>query len=354
MDSSAQRLASQSVSVLVGTATQLSRGTRAGPTTARYADLFECVLFKVLSPEEWKLDDRFRLGFWLGKTARGDDHLIFDGDDVRQCRTVKRRPEYFRWDRERVDAVDVHPQRTRPPRQRALHDRPKRYITWAYIRKYGGTPNCKACAVDGPSHSQECRERFEAIFLKEEEEKALMDAAAATAASMAHQDEASTNPDTAAHPGTVPMNVEFPKDAVVPETSTGGAASSSMGQFVNTPVDMEITETELRRSEFEEVPESRKVRRINGLAVCSMDMVGAAQADYDNPQLSGEEFERKADEESSAVHTHEGEPMKSFEVPTSERDIIGVKSGVLLDPANVQAASQKESTVLQDTRWSSW
>ena len=116
-------------------------------------DLFECVLFKVLSQDEAKLDDRFRLGVWLGKTARGDDHLIFDGDDVRKCRTVKRRLVYLRWDRERVDAVDVHPQRTRPPRQRARHDRPKRYITWAYIRKYGGTPNCKACAVDGPSHS---------------------------------------------------------------------------------------------------------------------------------------------------------------------------------------------------------
>ena len=63
------------------------------------------------------------------------------------------------------------------------------YITWAYFRKYGGTPNCKACAVDGPSHSKECRERFEVIFLKEDEEKALKDAAAATAASMAHQDE---------------------------------------------------------------------------------------------------------------------------------------------------------------------
>ena len=29
-------------------------------------DLFECVLFKVLSPEEAKLDDRF--GVWVGKT----------------------------------------------------------------------------------------------------------------------------------------------------------------------------------------------------------------------------------------------------------------------------------------------
>ena len=151
-------------------------------------------------------------------------------------------------------------------------------------------------------------------------EKALIDAAAATAASMAHQDEvaaSSTNPDTTAHPGTAPMNVEFPKEAVVPETSTGGAASSSMGQFCDTPGCMEISETDLKRSEFEEVPESRKVRRINGLVVCSTDIVGAAQADYDNSQLSGQEFERKADEESDAVHTHEGEPMESFEVPIS-------------------------------------
>ena len=34
--------------------------------------------------------------------------------------------------------------------------------------------------------------------------------------------------------------------------------------------------------------------------------------------------------------------MKSFEVPISERNIIGVKSGVVLDPAKVQAARQKE------------
>ena len=177
--------------------------------------------------------------------------------------------------------------------------------------------------MDGPSHSKECRERFETIFLEEEEWKALMDAAAATAASMAHLDEvaaSSTNPDTTAHPGTVPMNVEFLKEAAVPETSTGGAAPPSTGQPADTPGGMEISEADLKRGEFEEVPESRKVRRINGLVVCSVDIVGAAQADYDNPQLSGEELERKADEESDAVHTHKGEPMKNFEVPISERE----------------------------------
>ena len=34
--------------------------------------------------------------------------------------------------------------------------------------------------------------------------------------------------------------------------------------------------------------------------------------------------------------------MKSFEVPIPEQDIIGVKSGAVLDPAKVQAARQKD------------
>ena len=150
-------------------------------------------LFKVPSQEEAKLDDRFRLGVWIEKTSRSDDHLICDGDEVQKCRTVKRRPEYLRWDRVRVDATDGHPQRPRPPRERIPRDRPKRYITWAYIKKYGGTPKCNACAVDGRSHSKECRERFEAIFLKEDEEKSMKETADAAATSAALQDEAATS-----------------------------------------------------------------------------------------------------------------------------------------------------------------
>ena len=177
-------------------------------------DLFGCALFRVPSPEEAGLDDRFRLGVWMGKTSRGDDHLIFDGDEVQKCRTVKRRPEYLRWDPGRVDAIDAHPQRPRPSQERASRDRPKRCITWSDIKKYGGTPNCKACAVDGPSHPKECRERFEAIFRKEDEEKAMKEAADAAATSVALQDEAATssmNPPTTTVVGVDPMHVELPR-----------------------------------------------------------------------------------------------------------------------------------------------
>ena len=79
--------------------------------------------------------------------------------------------------------------------------------------------------------------------------------------------------------------------------------------------DVEITEATLKRSELEEMPESMKVCKINGLVVCSIDVVGAAQADYDDPRSSDDELKQKGAEESDAVHAHEGKPMKSFEVP---------------------------------------
>ena len=150
-------------------------------------------------------------------------------------------------------------QRPRPPREHAPRNRPRRYIMWAYIKKYGGTPNCKACAVDGSSHSKECRQRSEAIFRKEDEEKAMKEAADAAATWAALQVEAATssmNPPTTTVAGVDPMQVEPPKDEVVPATSTGGAASSSTGQLVNIPVgmeqaqfDVEITEASPKRSE---------------------------------------------------------------------------------------------------------
>ena len=88
---------------------------------------------------------------WVGKTSRSDDHLIFDGGEVRKCWTVKRRPEYFRWDRWRVDAVDVHPERPRPPRERAPRDRPRRYITGATSRSMAGHPTAWLGRWTGPA-----------------------------------------------------------------------------------------------------------------------------------------------------------------------------------------------------------
>ena len=113
-------------------------------------DLFECVLFKVPSPEDAKLDDRFRLGVWIGKTSRGDDHLIFDGDEVWKCRTVKRRPEYLRWERVRVDAIDAHPQRPRPPRKRIPVIVRSDTLHGATSRSMAGHPYARLVRLTGP------------------------------------------------------------------------------------------------------------------------------------------------------------------------------------------------------------
>ena len=144
VDPQAQRLAPQPL-LSAGTATQPSRGRT---YNGEVWDLFECVLFKVLSPEEGKLDDRFRLGVWVGKTSRSDDHLIFDGDELWKCWTVMRRPEYLRRDRGRVDA---HPQRPRPPQERAPRDRPRRYITWTTYRSMAGHPTAGLARWTGPA-----------------------------------------------------------------------------------------------------------------------------------------------------------------------------------------------------------
>ena len=162
-------------------------------------------------------------------------------DEVRKCRTVKRRPEYLRWDRVRVDANDAHPQRPRPPRERIPRDRPKRYLHGPTSRSMAGHPIARLVRFDRPSHSKECRERFEAIFQKEDEEKAMKEAADAAATSAALQDEAATspmNPPTTTVAGADPMHVELPRYEAIPTTITGGAASSRCrsGQHGTGPV----------------------------------------------------------------------------------------------------------------------
>ena len=144
-------------------------------------ELGEVVLWKNVDANEHKFDDRFCVGVWLGKNTRNDDHLVFD-DEVKKCRTVQRRTEARRWNLDKLLAVDALPWLMKPERVKLREPIFKRkYITWAYVRKYGGTPGCKACSVDGPAHSAACRERFEELFAKEREDelaRAAMRAAA--------------------------------------------------------------------------------------------------------------------------------------------------------------------------------
>ena len=46
-----------------------------------------------------KLDDRWNLGLWLGKSLASDEHYVGTSAGVRRCRSIWRRPEIQRWDR---------------------------------------------------------------------------------------------------------------------------------------------------------------------------------------------------------------------------------------------------------------
>ena len=92
---------------------------------------FVCVLLKVLFTDGIKLDNQFCSDDWIGKTSKSEGHLIFDGDGVRKCWTVERRPEYLRWNQVRVDAIDTLSQQSTG--ECILRDRLKRHMNAAAI-----------------------------------------------------------------------------------------------------------------------------------------------------------------------------------------------------------------------------
>ena len=103
------------------------------PYMGEVCELFEKVHWIVPSAKEHKFENRTEVGLWLGKTSKGDSHLVFN-DEVHQVRTVQRLPEERRWDKRLVEALDAFPWLPRPPRVRER----TRNVTWAYVRRYGG------------------------------------------------------------------------------------------------------------------------------------------------------------------------------------------------------------------------
>lgn len=78
-----------------------------------------------------------------------------------------------------VELLGALPWMPKPPRVRERVPMPRRkYITWSYVRQYGGTPGFKSCSVDGPMHSMAGRDRCQEIFKGDEDLKEAAEAAA--------------------------------------------------------------------------------------------------------------------------------------------------------------------------------
>ena len=73
-----------------------------------------------------KLDDRWSLGLWLGKSLASDEHYVGTSAGVRRCRSIWRRPEKQHWDRKMLTEMIGDPWNPTPqPRDKA----PQVYIT---------------------------------------------------------------------------------------------------------------------------------------------------------------------------------------------------------------------------------
>ena len=119
---------------------------------AELCELSEVFHWLVLASKERKFDSRTSVGLWLGRSSRGDSHLMFD-DEVR---TVKRMPEERRWQVEPVLRVDALSWLLPQPRvKERLAQRRRRCITWNYIREYGGPLRYGACAVGSACHNKQ-------------------------------------------------------------------------------------------------------------------------------------------------------------------------------------------------------
>ena len=94
-----------------------------------------------------KLDDRWNLGLWLGKS------LVGNSAGVRRCR--------FIW-RKMLNEMNGEPWNPMPPKDKAPQVRGV-FTTLERQIKHGGTKGCSACFWQAKVHSPECRARFQDV-----------------------------------------------------------------------------------------------------------------------------------------------------------------------------------------------
>ena len=112
---------------------------RGRPYQGQVAEFAEVVHFRDpgKAADMPKLDDRWNLGLWLGKSLASDEHYVGTSAGVRRCRSIWRRPEKQRWDRKMLTEMNGEPwnptahHQDKPPQVRGV------YITLERQIKYG-------------------------------------------------------------------------------------------------------------------------------------------------------------------------------------------------------------------------
>ncbi len=143
------------------------RGGR--PYNGQVAEFGEIVHYRdpTKASEQPKLDSRWTLGVWLGKSLASDEHFVGTDSGVHRCRSIWRQPEKQRWDVKVLERMVGEPWNPKP----VVEARGPRgvYISLNRQIKHGGTPGCTACFGHAKQHTAECRKRFEELMAKEPE-----------------------------------------------------------------------------------------------------------------------------------------------------------------------------------------
>ena len=141
---------------------------RGRPYQGQVAEFAEVVHFRDpgKAADMPKLDDRWSLGLWLGKSLASDEHYVGTSAGVRSCRSIWRRPEKQRWDREMLTEMIGDPWNPTPqPKDKAPQVRGV-YITLECQIKHGGTKGCTACFGQATMklHRQQLRARANQLW----------------------------------------------------------------------------------------------------------------------------------------------------------------------------------------------
>ena len=156
---------------------------RGRPYQGQVAEFAEVVHFRDprKAADMPKLDDRWSLGLWLGKSLASDEHYVGISGGVRRCRSIWRRPENQRWDRKMLTEMNGDPWNPTPLREISLHRCAECTSLWDVKSSTVARKVLRPCFGQAKVHSPECRARFQETVHNEAAQTAVASASAPNA-----------------------------------------------------------------------------------------------------------------------------------------------------------------------------
>ena len=199
--------------------------------TEEHIEFGEVVLYKKRKGQVGKFAPQWDSGIWVGRRWGTGENIVINEDKVIHPRSIRRKPESERWNKERVAEITALPWEaahdSAPPalQQPEFEEKPKIDVAPEFedadivprtfrimhrdLIKYGYTPGCKVCdllsknrSTIGRNHSTQCRKRLEEALTNDGDPrvaraKLRQDEYLASKGPSAHQDEGGVGDDDA-------------------------------------------------------------------------------------------------------------------------------------------------------------